>query len=140
MLKYDDAAWHYDGEFPPDLLPQNGATHIALFLFWAIERELASNFHLQTQAALLEQVRQNVVSYRDYFLQVCDGILTEDDFNPTGKAFADDYYDDEYLEDYDKLLCPDPDSFYYVEDSWENFEQLGNLLDERFAEWQSLEG
>ena len=30
MAKYDDASWHYGGDFPDDLPEENGATHIGM--------------------------------------------------------------------------------------------------------------
>ena len=33
-MKYDDASWHYGGNFPKGLSRKNGATHIAFFLVW----------------------------------------------------------------------------------------------------------
>ena len=29
-MKYDDASWHYNGDFPTDLPVEAGATHIGL--------------------------------------------------------------------------------------------------------------
>jgi len=40
-MKYDDASWHYDGEFPADLPPEAGATHIGMYLAWCLLNELA---------------------------------------------------------------------------------------------------
>lgn len=42
MAKYDDAAWHYNGDFPKDLPKENGATHIGMLLTWCIEMELVA--------------------------------------------------------------------------------------------------
>jgi hypothetical protein len=33
-MKYDDASWHYGGDFPADLPREAGSTHIAMFLAW----------------------------------------------------------------------------------------------------------
>jgi hypothetical protein len=35
-MKYDDASWHYGGDFPTDLPRKAGSTHIALFLACAV--------------------------------------------------------------------------------------------------------
>ena len=34
--KYDDAYWHYRGEFPTELPASAGATHIGMFVAWAL--------------------------------------------------------------------------------------------------------
>jgi len=38
--KYDDASWHYGGNYPVGLPTKNGATHIGMFLAWCIENDL----------------------------------------------------------------------------------------------------
>jgi hypothetical protein len=39
MAKYDDASWHYGGDYPEDLPNENVATHIGMFLQWCIEND-----------------------------------------------------------------------------------------------------
>ena len=46
-MTYDKADWHYGGDFPSDLKPEDGATHIGMFLAWIIENDLISEFHLK---------------------------------------------------------------------------------------------
>ncbi|MDN3694377.1 hypothetical protein QWZ06_19865 [Chryseobacterium tructae] len=43
MSKYDDASWHYGGEFPEGLPQKNGATHTGMFLNWCINNDLISD-------------------------------------------------------------------------------------------------
>jgi hypothetical protein len=38
----DQAEWHYGGDFPTDLPPENGGTHIGMYLAWIIQRDLGS--------------------------------------------------------------------------------------------------
>ena len=35
-MKYDDAGWHVGGDFPDDLPPEAGATHIGMFAAWCM--------------------------------------------------------------------------------------------------------
>ncbi|WP_441328174.1 DUF7832 domain-containing protein [Mesorhizobium album] len=35
-MKYDDASWHSGGNFPRELPPEAGATHIAMFVAWPL--------------------------------------------------------------------------------------------------------
>jgi hypothetical protein len=42
MMKYDDASWHYGGDFPADLPQAAGAAHIGMFLAWLIRNDYAS--------------------------------------------------------------------------------------------------
>jgi len=32
MAKYDDASWHYGGEYPENISEENASTHIGMFL------------------------------------------------------------------------------------------------------------
>src|SRR5688572_23363485 len=41
MEKYDDADWHYGGDFPEDVPEQAGATHMGMFVAWAWSAGLA---------------------------------------------------------------------------------------------------
>ncbi|MGN6118448.1 MAG: DUF7832 domain-containing protein, partial [Rhodanobacter sp.] len=40
-MKYDDASWHYGGDFPKDLPDEAGATHTGMFVAWALLSGLA---------------------------------------------------------------------------------------------------
>ncbi|HTQ81512.1 MAG TPA: hypothetical protein VMM92_16050 [Thermoanaerobaculia bacterium] len=134
-MHYDDAAWHYKGDFPAGLPPEHGATHIGMFLGWAILRDLVGDLHRQDPDAAfdLERVRDRHLRPRDFLLNWCDEKLTEADLNAEGNAFASAYYQEHYLIDWATLF---PEN-YRVDDSWENFDHLVELLDERYAAWQS---
>jgi len=43
-MKYDDASWHYGGDFPDDLPDEAGATHTGMFLAWALLSGLGGIF------------------------------------------------------------------------------------------------
>jgi hypothetical protein len=44
-MAYDRADAHYGGNFPSDLPPEAGATHIGMFLAWVILNGLEGEFH-----------------------------------------------------------------------------------------------
>ena len=56
-MKYDDASWHYDGNFPADLPDEAGATHIGMFLCWIIMRRMEGDFLKEQSTSALEGVR-----------------------------------------------------------------------------------
>ena len=71
----------------------------------------------------------------------CDGKFIDEDLNDEGNAFAQDYYvveTGQYLTDYEMTLGGDnlPD-LYHVADTWENFERIKPVLDQRFDEWKA---
>jgi len=138
-VKYDDAAWHSGGDFPSELSPEAGATHIGMFLAWALLHDLGSEYHAVDCAEALADLRARRVAPGQYCLQKCDGKLTDEDLNDTGNAFAQAYLDREnggYLADYHELLCRELPSAYHVDDSWETYERLRPQLDSRFADWR----
>ena len=87
-VKYDDAAWHYGGDFPADLPPAAGATHIGLFAVWMQLNGHGSALH----ADGLEVLRRRAVNPAVWFLQNCDEKLTDADLSEEGNRFAERYY------------------------------------------------
>lgn len=136
--KYDDASWHFNGDFPEDLPLEAGGTHIGMFLAWAIDKSLVRPLHSNA-----ESVKRREDTGRDYLMLACDGQLTESDLSELGNAFAQEYYKDshanregQYFEDYNSVLVQGLPSFYHVEDTWESFDRLKPVLDARFEEWR----
>jgi hypothetical protein len=136
-MKYDDASWHYSGNFPKDLPLENGSTHIGMFLGWAILRDLVGEPHRRDDERVfdLNRIRNRQLRPRDFVLNWCDEKLTDEDLNDEGNAFAADYYQESYLTDWAELF---PDN-YRIDDSWANFDRVLALLDRRFDAWQEAQ-
>lgn len=139
-MKYDDATWHSEGEFPKELPPEAGATHTGIFLAWALLSGLMGEFHESTSSEELEQLRRREITPGLFFLRVCDGKFTDEDLSSEGNAFAQEYFDFEsgaYLTDYDDVLSAELPSQYHVPDSWDSFDRIRPTLDERLSKWRS---
>lgn len=152
MAKYDDASWHYGGDFPADLPPENGATHIGLFLTWCIDNNLSSEMMLEDFAEDIEKVKKREMTGVEFLLQNCDEKFTDEDLNDQGNEFTNDYYNEDteftklyppYLQDYEivakmwsKEFGKELKSFYHFENSWEFYDEFKFLLDERFTQWK----
>lgn len=144
-MKYDDASWHYGGDFPVGLPPEAGATHIAMFLAWAVLNGLAGEYHTNDAADELARLERREVTPTQWFIQACDEKFTDEDLDDQGNSFAATYYsageglhaaDKSYLTDYcDKF--PTANSLYEVEDSWASFDALAPIIASRFEEWRS---
>ena len=135
-MKYDDASWHYGGDFPEDLPEEAGATHIGMFVAWALLSGLAGPIHTEEFPEELDALKHRQIRPGQFFLGNCDGKFTDEDLNPLGNEFARTYFEtSEYLVDYDEVLGSDLPSLYHVEDSWENYDRLRPCLDQRFAAW-----
>ena len=154
MGKYDDASWHYGGDFPAELPKENGGTHIGMFLAWCIHNDLLSAFQLEECPAEVNAVLKKEMTGRDFLFTCCDGKLTDEDLNETGNSFAGDYYEGtsefaekvaNYLKDFSvatemyfrefELNCT---SGYEIEDTWEFYDVIRFLLDDRFLQWKEF--
>ncbi len=138
-MKYDDASWHYGGDFPKDLPDAAGATHTGMFVAWALLSGLGGEIHVSEFPGDLEKLRSRSVTPGQFFLEACDGKFTDEDLNDEGNAFAQAYFEFDggaYVGDYDRVLVGGLPSQYHVADTWENFDKLLPVLDKRLAEWR----
>jgi hypothetical protein len=151
-MSCDRIDWHSGGDYPPDLPDENGGIHIGMFLTWAFGQGMAGEIHREESAELLEQLARREITGLNFLLDACDGKFWEMDLDERGNAFAADYYHDNsafaerygsYLGDYCHVFKRhaaehgfEYASEYHVENSWENFERLKPVLDQRFAQWQ----
>ncbi len=152
-MAYDRMDWHSGGDYPADLPEENGGNHIGMFLAWAFGRGMAGEDHREESAALLKRLNQRLITGLDFLMEACDGKFWEEDLNEQGNAFVIDYYDADsafaaqygsYLTDYCEVFNRYADergteypSMYHVENTWDNFDRLKPVLDERFAQWQA---
>ena len=145
-MAYDRADWHYGGNYPKELPPENGGTHIGFFLAWAITRNLEGEIHTEDEPEIkaLQAVRDREKTGREFLFQQCDEKFWSDDLNEVGNQFAEWYYNENeegrpsYLSDYAVLFSNDlPNGdIYYLDDTWENFEKIASVIDQRFKEWK----
>jgi hypothetical protein len=139
-MKYDDASWHYGGNFPEDLPDKAGATHTGMFLAWALVTGLAGELITDEFPEFIEKLRDRSLTPGQLFFELCDGKFIDEDLNEVGNAFALAYFDfknGKYLRDYEATLGAEAPTLYHVADSWENFDRLAPVLDRRFAEWKA---
>lgn len=136
-MKYDDASWHYGGNYPTDLPEQAGATHIAMFVAWALHHGFAGEVHHEDFADELEALIARRLTPRAHFLLVCDEKFSDQDLNDEGNAFAQHYYQGDnsiYYQDLDALFSHLP-SIYHMPDTWKTFETIRARIDKRFNAW-----
>lgn len=130
-MKYDDASWHSEGEFPSDSPIERGGTHIGLFLRWCFGKGWASSFHVESDSASdVKAVIAGTLSGTEFLFQWCDGKLTDEDLNEDGNDFANAYYgrDGLYLQDYAAVFDGD---LYKVPEADHDFTLYSRMLDER---------
>jgi hypothetical protein len=135
MAKYDDASWHYAGNYPKELPKENASTHIGMFLTWCIDNDLISADHIADSNDDIEGVKNRRLTGAQFLINNCDEKFTDLDLNKIGSKFAKDYYSlskktkfisnyADYLDDYAKILNhPSTEiDLYEVENSWENYD------------------
>jgi hypothetical protein len=140
-MSYDRADFDYSTEAEP--LPKgHAATHIGMFLAWAVLNELQSDFLREHYDQLLEKLRRREITGRQFFEAACSERFSERDLNEAGNAFAQHYYVDEtgkrgaYFADYKKVLAAGLPSFWHVADSWTNYDKIAVVISRRYEEWK----
>ena len=135
-MRYDDATWHSEGDFPKDLPSEAGGTHIGMFLAWAFSAGFVGELHIKESAEDLIKLNERKITGRDFLFINCDGKLTDDDFNEEGNAFASEYLEEDYIDDYASIVPNELETVYHLEDSWQNFDNLKVILDARLELWR----
>ncbi len=139
-MKYDDASWHYGGDFPKDLAPEAGATHTGMFVAWCMLNGLASELHVDEFPDLLRELKVRTLTPASYFIKACDEKFTDEDLSEEGNSFAKAYFDfdkGEYLGDYEATFSLSGQDLYRVPDTWESFDRLAPLIRKRYDEWKN---
>ena len=152
MTKYDDASWHYGGDFPEGLPEKNGATHTGMFLNWCVANDLVSEELKEDSYDEIEKLKRREMTGAEFILESMDGKFSEYDLNDMGNAFARDYYVDEtdfadkfssFATDYINLfdsIAEESDfeyeTFYHIEDTYENYDLMKQIICHRFMEWK----
>ncbi len=141
-MKYDDASWHYGGDFPSHLQNEAGATHIAMFVAWCALNGLAGEIHTSESPDLLAELRARAVTPTQWFIAACDEKFTDEDLNDQGNAFARAYYGsgngmasgpNAYATDYSRVFS-DAGSLYEVSDTWLSYDRLAPKIAQRLRE------
>jgi hypothetical protein len=144
-MAIDRADWHYGGNYPKELSPENGGTHIGMFLAWIILNNLEGSELKDYAQDSLRAVRTRQMTGREFLFKECDEKLIESDLNDEGNAFAAWYYsrpDDSmpYVADYADALANDLPTVYHVADTWENYDKVAPVISAAYAEWKATQG
>ena len=155
MAKYDDASWHYGGEYPENLSNENAATHIGMFLTWCINNNLLSEELEEDSKDEIQSVKRREMTGAEFLIDLCDEKFSQHDLNDLGNGFAKAYYNDDtafgkkfnsfgddYSETFDRKAEENDfeyESFYHVEDTYENYDLIKPVIDQRFEEWREFE-
>ena len=131
-MKYDDASWHYGGNFPDGQPDEHGGTHIALFLRWCFSRGWAGELHTEDEPEAVAQVIDGRLPATEFLFKYCDGKFTDEDLNDEGNSFARAYYGDDglFLEDYVENFGS---QMYIAPEAAHDFARFSAMLESRIA-------
>ena len=139
--RYD---WHSGGDFPEELPPENGGTHIGMFLAWIILNCLQGQVHDDESVEALNAVRLKRMTGREFLFTACDGKFWGEDLSDEVKAFTAWYYSGrngkgygKYILDYEQILAVGSPTMYHVKDTWENYDLLVPTIALRYTEWKA---
>lgn len=139
LMKYDDASWYLEGgepEYPAGTPDIQAYVMPGIYLAWAIQNNLTDTIHTGEDTTKLQNRKLTPAEY----FKICDGKLGEEDFTEAGNKFTKDYYHGEngngqYTSDYFDTFAVDESSMFTVPNTWEAYDMMAKLLDERFAEY-----
>lgn len=140
-MKYDDASWHYEGDFPSDLPTSAGATHIGMFLARAVSNGFAGPILTEDSPETLKRLRQRQITPAQLLILACDGKFTDEDLSDEGNEFARYYFNSDgkwgaYLTAYETALGQREPTLYHIADTWTNYDCLAPIIQKRFDEWR----
>lgn len=140
-MSYDKIEWHSEGEdFPKEANPENGGTHIGIFLAWIIQNNLVGELYIQLAQESIDKVKRREITGRDFLIMECDSKFFNEVLNDEGNKFVKNYYDstgdDNYFSDY-ATVFDEYDNIYEVDNSWQNYDKIKPTIDMRYQEWKS---
>lgn len=140
-MKYDDASWHFGGDYPGDLPQKNAYTHIGVFLAWALINGLAGELHTEEWPEEIEAVKTRTMTGAEFLAKHCDGKFTDEDLTDLGNAFCAEFYENEYFERYINAADPEEiyETVYHIPDTWETYDKVALDITQAFSKWKTNE-
>lgn len=137
-LTIDRIDWHSGADdFPKELAPEAGGTHIGMFIAWVLNNKLEGKLHKTDSIESVSDVKSRKMTGTEFLIKECDEKFWEDDLNPEGLEFAKHYYESNvYYGDYEKALVTTEPTLYHVQDTWENYDKLSIYIDSAFKKWR----
>ena len=135
---YDKAKYHFEGEYPANLSRQQAFVHTGFFVGWLADHNLLSSDIITNFSEELRQFKERRITGPRLY-EILGGVLDEGMLNQEGNRFAQFYFDFDkgrFVSDYLDLLASELPTFYHVSDTWSNYEQLAEKINERFHDWQ----
>ena len=138
-MAFDKMEWH--AETFPDSIPYECAgTHIGMYLTWLITNDMITEEWYEEFGDAINRVKLREMTGRDLLMECFDESLMEDIMTEEALEFTADYYDSQYIDDFENALQNETvDSEYAVylhEDSWENYDKVEPVIMRKFELWK----
>lgn len=135
-MTYDDAEWHTDSVIDLGLDESAGASHRGLHGLGVQTRVVPADDHADAIADATSETDRPTGFVATHFVSQ----INVNNLTPRGNLFAEQCYD-AYLRALPGTeLMARYDNDYRVPDTWDTVEEIGALLDELYAEWESQGG
>jgi predicted DNA-binding WGR domain protein len=139
---FDNASWHYGGDFPCELDSHQAYIHTGFFIGWLLRKKLfTSEFQKDNIEGISKFLRKDITA-PEFYKVYMDGKFMSYELNDQGIAFTIYYFDTDfsksmYLDDLIAILCKNISSIYYIKDNWQNFEIIADLINQRYQDWSN---
>lgn len=134
----DRPEWHSNAETYPENIPaENAAVHIGMYLGWIISNRLEGATHKEDSPTDLHAVRKRQMTGRDFLSEKCDDFFMMEDLGPEAQSFTEFYYKESYFKDLTSAWAEEGKSPYEIEDTWENYERVADILSKAYKEWKA---
>ena len=137
IIIYDDATFHYKGNWPDNLEKKQAYVHTGLYLYWLIKNNLTGSAFNEMYRYQIEDCLNKIMTGPQLFM-LMGGIFRSDILTDKGKEFTEYYFSldsGNYMYDYEFALARYEISPYHVSDTWANYEKLSRYIDQRYASW-----
>lgn len=133
---YDKVAWY--GDECPDDAGIGAYVPFGMLLGWLIEHQLVSEDFAVAEdlEAACEKFKNRRITGPEFYCELMDGVLTDDDLSDEGNRFVK-WYINHYYGDFIDTLCGGFDERHFrIDDTWENYERISKVIDNRFDSWK----
>ena len=138
---FDKAKWHINDNFPTDLDPYQSYIHTGLYVCWLVDTDLYENDFKNNFQQSIDRLLKRQSTPVNFYAEQLDGIFDASGLAQEAIKFTTQYFDFEkgqYIQDY--LIALDPNdqqpSMFYIADTWNNYNKLKPIIDNRFMEWK----
>lgn len=145
-MAYDRWDWHEESVEKYGLPHTAAVTHIGMYLAWCHSVGLMGEFIYTEYPEGVEELVSRSLTPGQWLSKYIHDKFTNEDLNHEGNEFAQYYYSTQpiYLKDYARTFGPTGLSrlwrrwsLYSVPDSWQTFDKLKPLLDQRLSDWRA---